>query len=251
VAKLLKNRLLFRFFHWFLFKQKSCFKPFGVLAACMNRLVSFFLPKETEFFVLLEKQSSTILKASKEFHDFVKGFSSLDEQQRARFIRRIGKLESLGDQQSQEIVDLLHKSLVTPYDREDIHELTVRLDDVIDLLDSTTRKLLLYKVRRIPHSMLKQADLVQEMTKTLHAAMRDLNHLEKLKPHCDSLLAIEHRGDVLYEDSLSRLFDGFETNGETVLDVIKFRDLHGQLENIFDTGKRLAETIRTIVVKHG
>lgn len=217
----------------------------------MNRLVSFFLPKETEFFVLLEKQSSTIQKASSEFYGFVKNFSSLNEQQRTRIIRRIGKLEGVGDRQSQEIIDLLHKSLVTPYDREDIHELTMRLDDVLDLLDSTSRKLILYKVRRVPQSMLKQADLVRELTKTVYAAVCDLNQLERLKHHCEELYRIEHQGDALYEDSLSRLFDGFETNGETVLDVIKFRDLYGQLENIFDTGKHVADTIRTIVVKHG
>lgn len=217
----------------------------------MNPIIGFFLPKETEFFSMLEKQSSTILEAYNEFQAFIQNYPSLSEQQRLHAIGRIGKLEGIGDAQTRDITDLLHKSLITPYDREDIHAITVHLDDVIDLIDATARKMVLYNIRRIPSPMFKQVALLLELVQAIHSTVLELHALDKMKGHCEELYRLEHRADALYEDAISSLFSGFEKETDPVLDVIKYRDLYGQLEDIFDTGKYLADTVRTIVVKHG
>src|SRR3989338_6042975 len=134
----------------------------------MNPIIGFFLPKETEFFSMLEKQSSTILEAYNEFQAFIQNYPSLSEQQRLHAIGRIGKLEGIGDAQTRDITDLLHKSLITPYDREDIHAITV----------------VLYNIRRIPSPMFKQVALLLELVQAIHSTVLELHALDKMKGHC-------------------------------------------------------------------
>lgn len=217
----------------------------------MHKLVAFFLPKETRFFDMLSEQSETVLKTSKEFHQFLKNYNTLSSQSRVRIIRKIGRLEIAGDRQSGEIIELLNNSLVTPYDREDIHSLTVLLDDILDLLDQAARKMLLYKMDSLPIAASKQADSLLELARVTHAAINRLHKLQEVKKHCAELYALENKGDSLYEDAISQLFEGFSSNNNSVLDVIKFKELFEDLENVFDKGKDLADAIQAIVVKHG
>ena len=217
----------------------------------MNRLIEFFLPKETKFFHMWARQSGLAFAASKEFHSFVKGYNSFSEQQRGRAIRKIGKLESLADVQTQAVIDLLHKSLVTPYDREDVHELTILLDDVLDYIDDAARKLVLFRIKSVPPVMVKQSALISGQVKLIDEAINSMQEHKALLDYCDKIYELEHRGDVLYEDSISSLFNGEGKNAKSANEIIKFKDIYEGLEKIFDKGKDVADTMRTIVVKHG
>lgn len=217
----------------------------------MNRLINFFLPKEERFFELFSLQSRILVKASDEFLELVKNYSSLPEQQREQSIRRLRKLEQKGDRQSAEIIELLNKTLIAPYDREDIHALTVTLDDMLDLLDETARKLLLYKTARIPVPMRKQAEVLHELVKKTDQTIHHLHRLDLVKKHCEDLYSLEHRGDEIFENAISGLFNGSETDQADILNVIKFKDLYECLESVFDKGKDLSDTVSAIVVKHG
>src|SRR3989344_3696811 len=167
----------------------------------MNRIIGFFLPKETKFFELLEKQSLTVLEASEEFHSFMKNYNSMNEKRRAASLASITKLENKGDRQTYEIIGLLDKSLITPFDREDIHSIAVALDDILDIIDGTARKFLLYKIKKVPKRLMKQADLIKEMVKKINSTMEHLHNLNEAKKHCEELYAIENKGDTLYEES--------------------------------------------------
>jgi hypothetical protein len=217
----------------------------------MNNIIGFFLPKETKFFELLEKQSETVLEASDEFHSFMKNYNSMNEKKRAASLASITKLENKGDRQTYEIIGLLDKSLITPFDREDIHSIAVALDDVLDIIDGTARKFQLYKIKKVPKRLMKQADLVKEMVKKINSTMKHLYNLNEAKKHCEELYGIENKGDALYEESISELFDGLEKNKSMVCDVIKLKDIYEGLEDAFDKGKDLADIIQEIVVKHG
>ena len=217
----------------------------------MNNIIGFFLPKETKFFELLEKQSLTVLDSSEEFHSFMKNYNSITEKKRAASLASITKLENKGDRQTYEIIGLLDKSLITPFDREDIHSIAVALDDILDIIDGTARKFLLYKIKKVPKRLMKQADLIKEMVKKINSTMEHLHNLNEAKKHCEELYAIENKGDTLYEESISELFDGLEKNKTQVCEVIKLKDIYEGLEDAFDKGKDLADTIQEIVVKHG
>ncbi|MBI4044585.1 MAG: DUF47 family protein [Candidatus Diapherotrites archaeon] len=218
----------------------------------MGRILGFFLPKEPRFFELFQKQSQTLLDASREFHFFLKKYNSLENGKKTQIIRRLGKLESLGDTQSREIIELLHESLVTPYDREDVHTLTVLLDDILDSIDGTSRKMVMYRIHRIPKTLSGQADTFLEMAETINSAIANLESLEEAQKMCTKIYALEHKADKLYEDSISHLFNGgFKEKEKAVIEVIKFKDIYEEMENAFDKGKTLADIVQTIVVKHG
>lgn len=216
----------------------------------MGKLLSFFLPKEPRFFELFQKQSGTLLIASKEFHFFLKNYNSIESEKKTQIIRRLGKLESLGDTQSREIIELLHESLVTPYDREDVHALTVLLDDILDSVDETGRKMIMYRIHSVPEMLSGQADSFLEMAETINSAIANLESLEEAKKMCTKIYELEHRADKLYEDSISHLFNGGLKEHE-MIDIIKFKDIYEEIENAFDKGKALADIVQTIVVKHG
>lgn len=212
----------------------------------MKGILGFLIPTEVKFFDLLKKQSENVLAASEEFSNFVKTYNKLSSAARTKIVHRIKTLENKGDSQTYEIIETLNRCLVTPFDREDIHELTVALDDVLDLMDSTSRKLLLYKIKKVSPVMVKQAELLHELVRKIHSAVGHLHSLKEIKQICEQIYSIENKADVLYEDAISDLFE----NGADAREIIKFKDIHSALEDIFDRGKRIADTLQTIVVKH-
>ena len=213
----------------------------------MSKIISFFLPKETKFFDLLNKQSETVLQASEEFANFLKEYNSVDEQKRRQIIEKIKKIEDKGDTQTYEIIEMLNKSLVTPFDREDIHHLAVFMDDILDLIDGASRKMNLYKMEGVNALMVKQAELVHELVKKIHSVINNLHKLPEAKRLCEHLYSIENKGDALYEEAISTLFRDEKLKAT---DLIKYKDLHEELENIFDKGKEIADVIQAIVIKY-
>ena len=234
----------------FLVALAACIIILSGRSVDMHRIVNFFIPRETKFFDLLSRQSETVVETAHEFAKLVKKYDSLSEQKRAQRVTRIRKLESRGDTQSGEILDLLNKSLVTPFDREDIHALTVALDDMVDILDESTHRLVLYKVKQTPLLLQKQADVLFDMAQSVQQAIQDLPRLATLKGHCRELYRFEHKGDEMYETAMTELFD-VQAQNHQVLEIIKFKDLYEDIEAIFNKGKDLADIIQSIVVKHG
>ncbi|PIU21231.1 MAG: hypothetical protein COT15_03390 [Candidatus Diapherotrites archaeon CG08_land_8_20_14_0_20_34_12] len=211
----------------------------------MNRVISFFLPKETKFFDMLNKQSETVLEASEEFANFLKEYDSLNDHKKRQIIEKIKKIEDKGDTQTYDIIECLNKSLVTPFDREDIHELAGLQDDILDLIDENARKLILYKIDKIPTLMKKQAELIYELVKKIHITINNLTKLKEAKRLCEHIYSIENKGDTLYEDSISQLFEN-----NNAIEIIKFKDMHEGLEEVFDKGTEIADIIQAIVIKY-
>lgn len=215
----------------------------------MHRIINFFLPKEPKFFQLLEKQSQTAVDSSKEFFELLKKYDQMTQKNAIQKINKIKKLEEKADQQTCEIIELLNRSLMTPYDREDIHAFTVTTDDLIDLIDRAARKIRLYKVEKIPPLMQKQAATMQKMIEKTHSAAQSLHNLEELKKICEEIYKLENEGDDLFETAISELFNNAQE--KDVAYIIKFKDLYENIEEVFDKGKDLADITQTIVVKHG
>ena len=216
----------------------------------MSRFISFFLPKEAAFFRLLNEQADTVLESSKIFSEYLKKYSSLSKKQLNETIAEIDALEKKGDSQSKEIIDLLNTSLITPYDREDIHALTVSLDDQLDFIQETAKELVLYRIKKIPKLMQEQAVLLHKMVFTIQLAIKHLNKLPEVKKYCNEIYHLEHQGDRLFREAISELFNNHKKN-TSVLDIIKFKELYEDLETRFDKGKDLADILQSIVVKHG
>src|SRR5690554_1342752 len=121
------------------------------------RLLSRLMPRERRFFELFDEHASLVLKGSEVLVELLRGFE--ETGRRSERIARILDLERSADKVTHETVSLLHKTFVTPLDRDDIHRLISRMDDVLDLVQDTAEALLLYDIQRLTPEACELADL--------------------------------------------------------------------------------------------
>jgi len=192
------------------------------------------LPKDVKFFHLFVEDGEILERAADRLREMVDRFDRLDER-----ISEIQALEKAGDEIDREINRRLEDAFVTPFDREDIHELTVRLDDVLDGIQAIAETFVIYDVTRPTDEARRLAAIIAEQAVELHAAMRGLDGLKGLEPHLKAVHDLEHEADGLSRAAVARLF----RDGGDPLEVIKWRDLYTALEDTIDAAEDAAEAI--------
>lgn len=192
------------------------------------------LPKDVKFFGLFAEDGETLELAGTRLHEMVDQFDRLDER-----VTEIQALEKHGDEIDREINRRLEDAFVTPFDREDIHELTSRLDDVLDGIQAIAETLVIYDVTEPTVECRRLAAIIAEQTVALHAALRGLDGLKGLEPLLEAVHDLEHEADGLSRAAVARLF----RDGGGPLDVIKWRDLYTVLEDTIDAAEDAAEAI--------
>jgi uncharacterized protein len=160
-------------------------------------------------------------------------------------VREIQVLEKRGDEIDEQITRRLEDAFVTPFDREDIHELTVRLDDVVDIIQAIAETLVIYDVRQPTDECRRLARIRAEQGAELAAAIHKLDGLKGLNDHLEAVHRLEHEADGLSRAAVARLF----RDGDDPLEVIKWRDLYRELENAIDGAEDAAETIERMIHK--
>ena len=202
------------------------------------------IPKEESFFDLFEQSANVLLKAAGLLVEATEHVETLAEN-----AKRLERLEHDGDQITHELMKRLHRTFITPIDREDIHELATALDDILDLIEATTEQFILYKVTSMAAAAPKLAHVIQQQVNEIHRAMPKLRHLrhEHVMEHCVEINRLENAGDRLLRDSIAALFDGTPDP----LAVLKWRDIYTLLESATDKCEDVANVIEGIVLKNG
>jgi predicted phosphate transport protein (TIGR00153 family) len=199
------------------------------------------IPKDEKFYELFIKDGEIIVEAARKLEALVTEYDRLDER-----LTEIQALEKAGDRIDDEIAARLERSFITPFDREDIHELTVHLDDVLDGIQATAETFLIYQIDAPTDEARQMAGILTGQARQLLEA---LVKLEKDKKNVGGHLAmvhdLEHQADGLSRAAIGRLFKG----GMDPLDVIKFRDLYLSLEETIDAAEDAAEVIERILAK--
>lgn len=192
------------------------------------------LPKDVKFFHLFVEDGEILERAGGRLREMVDRFDHLDQR-----IIEIQALEKAGDEIDREINRRLEDAFVTPFDREDIHELTVRLDDVLDGIQAIAETFVIYDVTRPTEESRRLASIIAEQCVELHAALRGLDGLKDLDRHLETVHDLEHEADGLSRAAMARLF----RDGGDPLEVIKWRDLYAALEETIDAAEDAAEAI--------
>ena len=192
------------------------------------------LPKDVKFFGLFIEDGENLELAAGRLREMVDRFDRLDER-----VTEIQALEKRGDEIDREINRRLEDAFVTPFDREDIHELTSRLDDVLDGIQAIAETLVIYDVTRPTDESRRLAAIIAEQSVELIAALRGLDGLKGLEPHLKAVHDLEHEADGLSRAAVARLF----REAGDPLEVIKWRDLYAVLENTIDAAEDAAEAI--------
>ncbi len=215
----------------------------------INRFFKFFLPKESKFLPLLRGQVDDIVKAS----ELLIEFSNAGEHARRKELYAgIKRTETHCDGLTDAILDALNNTFITPFDREDIHTLASQLDDVLDLINGSAKRVVLYQPREMPGALVRLAELIRESALCLQSAVYELDKVNRnpavIKQQCRKLHELENAADDVYEDFIISLFGG---NGDRdAIELMKQVEIIQLYESATDKAYRVSEVLRTIMVKY-
>ena len=202
------------------------------------------MPREPKFFDLFEKSVANVAKAAKELADFLEDYTNVPLK-----VARITELEHEGDAITHQIMEQLHRTFITPLDREDIALLTERLDDVMDFIEDAANAMLLYRIEQPTTRAREMAAILVAMTSELVVAVPLLRNRSKMKEileHCVEINRLENEADAIVRLALAELFDD-----TPIADVIKWREIYEHLETAADKGEDVANVLEGVVLKHG
>jgi hypothetical protein len=205
------------------------------------RLPSALVPRDREFFDLFEEAGGNILRAAGLLEEMLADFPERNELARDILI-----CEQDGDRITHDILQRLNQTFVTPIDREDIHELSSALDDVVDYTEEVADYLGLYKIE----APMAQA---QDLAKVLHAAARQiaeamprLRGFEDISRHTVEINRLENDGDRIVREAIASLFG----TGIDPMVVIRWKDIFERLEEAIDATEHVANILEGIVIKN-
>ncbi|MBI4247922.1 MAG: DUF47 family protein, partial [Elusimicrobia bacterium] len=147
------------------------------------------MPKEDVFFTLFDQQTDLVCETASTFLDLVKNWDSKSPK-----IAKLQDLEHEADIGTHELFSKLNRTFVTPIDREDIHELTNELDDIIDLIQSIASRMSLYKIHAIPKELIDLVEVLEESARTVKKAvssLRDMKRFSRILDYCIEINRLE------------------------------------------------------------
>jgi len=198
------------------------------------------LPKDPKFFELFIADGDNLEAAAGALNEMVERYDRLDER-----IAGIQALEKAGDEIDREVTRKLEDAFVTPFDREDIHELVARLDDVVDGIQAIAETFVIYGVTAPTPEARRLAAILDEQGKELAQALRKLDGLKDLERHFEAVHELENEADGLSRAAVAKLF----RDDLPPIDVIKWRDLYNYLEEAIDAAEDAAEAMERMYHK--
>ena len=200
------------------------------------------VPQKREFFDLYNRAAANIVAIAQGLIEMLESFPE-GAGERARDIK---ELEHEGDRLTHEVVDLLNRTFVTPFDRDDMYRLAGALDDVCDHVDETAGKVLDYGVRDVRPHAIDQARVIHRSANKLQEAIGQLEGFKDSRRQLIELRELEDEGDRIAHQAISELFAG----GTDAIAIVRWKDIHEQLEEAVDACENAADVLEAILVKN-
>ena len=198
-------------------------------------------PRDDKYFERFNELAVRVREAAQILRRFFQGEAAVSV-----VMVGIKRLEHECDEISHEILRGIDQTFITPIDREDIHRLAVRLDDVIDLIDGTVRRLDIYRIDAPTPISTALCELIVKTTTELVEAVALLRKQKGVMEHCIEVKRFENEGDVVYHDAVASLFG----NGLPAIEVIKWKDVYDNMERCIDSCVAVAHVLESVVLKH-
>lgn len=213
----------------------------------LSSVFKFFLPKESKFFPLLHAQVNDLQQASELLIDFTR---EQDHERRKQIYVEIKKVEKHCDTVTDQILSELNNTFITPFDREDIHALASQLDDVLDLINGSAKRTVLYHPKNMPESMTQLAVHIKEGVECIRTAVVELEKKKRnpkvVHAQCRMLHEIENTADDVYENFIISLFE----KERDAIELLKQVEIIQLLESTTDKAYRVSDVLKTIMVKY-
>jgi uncharacterized protein Yka (UPF0111/DUF47 family) len=202
-----------------------------------------FLPQDFNFFDFFNKEVDYVVQAAKLFNEIVKK-GEVDQETR----EKMRTIEHEGDKIAYQIIDHLNKTFITPFDREDIHALAKKLDDVNDMLNTIVSRLRIYKIKNVDEILIEFGKLIEESVNSLACAINHLNNMKNaniILSSCLNMNRLESEADKLRDRSLEDLL----SKEKDPIEIIKRKEIYQDAETVLDICKATAHIIESILVK--
>lgn len=203
-----------------------------------------FMPREESFFPLFEENARNMVKAARCLKELVDNWRDVEKK-----VTEITEFEHEGDAITHKIVAQLHRTFVTPFDREDIAQLAHTMDDITDFIHAASDAMLLYKVDPPGKRAKELADIIVQGATEIERAMPQLRHQRELKlmlKRCVELNRLENAADRVYRSALVELF----ADSTDVSHIIKWREIYAHMESATDRCEDVANVLEGVAIKN-
>ena len=203
-----------------------------------------FMPREEKFFDLFEQSAQNMVKAAQGLKEMVDTWKNIEGK-----VSEITELEHEGDTITHQIMAQLHRTFVTPFDREDIALLAHTLDDVTDFIHAAADAMLLYRVDSPSQRAKELADIIVQAAAEVERAIPQLRHRAQLKQvlqRCVEINRLENMADRVFRSALAELF----SDSPDVVYVIKWREIYEHMESATDRCEDVANVLEGVALKH-
>ena len=202
------------------------------------------MPRETRFFDLFKEHAEQIVLAARELRGLMHGFEDLQHR-----VYNIESIEKRADKITHAGIDLLHKTFITPIDRDDIHRLLTRMDDIIDVIEDAAQSFLMYDIRSVTPEAVRLAEVCLACAEKVRAAVACLEKkidLPALMAICNDIDRLESEADHIMRDAMAKLF----RDEPDVRQLIKFRAIYELMEAVTDRCEDVANIIEGIAIEN-
>ena len=199
------------------------------------------LPRDEEFFKMFADLASRITGSARLLHSLFREPHRLDE-----LVSSIKELEHQADGLTHDVTARIDTTFITPIDREDIHMLASRLDDVIDIIDGTARRAQMFGIRDQRQAAIDMAAILVRASEAVEGAVTSVKKPKIVVQVGTQVKRLEEEGDRLYHEAMGRLFEG----RPDPLEVIKWKELYDMLERAIDQCDLVANTLESISLKN-
>jgi predicted phosphate transport protein (TIGR00153 family) len=202
------------------------------------------IPREKKFFALFEQGTQNAVKIAQQLKDMVYIWENVKER-----VWVINDLEHQGDAITHQIFEQLHRSVITPFDREDIALLAHSLDDVTDFIHAAADAMLLYKVERPTNRAKELVDVVMQAVAEVESAVSEMHDRigrKQLLKRCVEINRLENIGDNVFRSAMAELFD----DSTDIAGLIKWREIYKHMESVIDRCEDIANILEGVAIKY-
>jgi predicted phosphate transport protein (TIGR00153 family) len=202
------------------------------------------IPRENKFFELFIQSASNMSKAARALEDLLKNWENIDYK-----FSYITELEHEGDSLTHQVAAMLYRTFVTPFDREDIAQLSHVMDDVTDFIHAAAESIHIYKVDSPTQRAIELAEIIVQAAAEVERAVKCLGNrsdLKKVIEHCVEINRLENKADAVYRMALGELFD----DSKDTKYIIKWREIYDHMESATDRCEDVANVLEGVALKN-
>src|SRR5579872_2595174 len=199
------------------------------------------IPKDNSFFEMFSQMSDNLIAGARALVDLFDHYQDIEKK-----IDNIRRMERAGDELTHAVLTKLNQSFITPFDREDIHQLASKLDDVLDFIYAAATRIVMYRITDPPAAAGEMAKIILMQSEELQKAVSLLQKNGNILSHCVEINRLENEADTVCQNSMARLFE----NERDPINLIKIKELLEFLERATDKAEDVANVLETVVLKN-